>query len=154
MHLFPEGDTCHCCNKTLDVQCVHAGCCAKAEATRGHYAIARTIFQVAKTIDPSTTKEEVATGSDRLRPGGIATGTVIDGHRVAIDVGVASQAQRPQGGPIRNYVNLKLNTHRHVIDHEFRNEGISFRAAVWSQEGRPGRDAREVIDGLARHTEK
>ena len=73
---------------------------------------------------------------------------------MAIDDGVASQAQRAQGDPIQNYVKLKLNKHRRVIEHEFRNEGISVRAVVWSQEGRPGRDAREVVDGLAKHTEK
>ena len=33
-------------------------------------------------------------------------------------------------------------------------EGLLFRAAVWSQEGRPGRDAREVLDGLANMTQK
>ena len=75
---LPEVDLCHCCKKNpLDVHCVHAGCCAKAEAARGHYAVARTLFQVAQTINPSITKEEIATGLDRLRLGNVVTGVVI-----------------------------------------------------------------------------
>ena len=118
-------------NRLLDVKCIHAGCCATAEATRGHYAVARTFLAVAKAVGPTTIREETF-GSQRLRPGDLITGAVLDGRRVAIDVGVTSQAQRAQGDPIQNYVNLKLNKYRNVIDHEFRNEVISFRAAVWS----------------------
>ena len=93
--------------------------------------MARTLLAVAKAVDPTTTREETLCGS-RLRPGDLMTGAGLDGRRVAIDVGVTSQAQRAQGDPIQNYVNLKLNKYRNVIDHEFRNEVISFRAAVWS----------------------
>ena len=93
--------------------------------------MARTFLAVAKAVGPTTIREETF-GSQRLRPGDLITGAVLDGRRVAIDVGVTSQAQRAQGDPIQNYVNLKLNKYRNVIDHEFRNEVISFRAAVWS----------------------
>ena len=41
---IPETTTCHCCNKHLGAQCIHAGCCAAAEATQGHYAVSRTLF--------------------------------------------------------------------------------------------------------------
>ena len=82
----PEAIACHCCKQQVDVQRAHAGCCATAEAARGHYAIARTIPNVAKTIDPSTTKEEVSKGAERLRPGDITTGAIIDSKRVAVDV--------------------------------------------------------------------
>ena len=35
-----------------------------------------------------------------------------------------------------------------------RREELLFRAASWSQEGRPSRDAREVLDGLSNMTHK
>ena len=56
---------------------------------------------------------------------------------MAIDVGITSQAQRTRGDPIQHYVNVKLNKYRNVIENGMHNEGISFRAAVWTQEGRP-----------------
>ena len=155
---LPEADTRQCCKQALDVQCVRAGCCPKAQATQGHYAIARTVFQVAKTIDHSTTKEEVTTGEvttgpDRLRPGDIVTG-VIDGQRVAIDVGLTSQARRTPIDPVHQYAIDKVAKYRHLIDGEMWRAGLLFRAAIWSQKGRPGRDAREVVDGLSNLTHK
>ena len=109
---------------------------------------------MAKAVDPTTTREETFGESQRLRPGDIITNAVIDGRRVAIDVGIASQAKHTQGDPIQDYANTKFAKHRHTIQNELHPEGISFRAAIWSQEGRPGRDAHEVIEGLAYQTEK
>ena len=150
---LPEATTCHCCGKLLDVQCVHAGCCATSEATRGHYAVVRAITAVAKTIDPTTSREETY-GDARLRPGDVITNAVLDGRNMAIDVGVTSQAKRTQGDPIQDYQYKKINKYRHIIQNEFLLEGICFRAAIWTQEGRPGKDAIEVIEGLARQAEK
>jgi len=103
---LPEATTCHCCGKLLDVQCVHAGCCATSEATRSHYAVVRAITAVAKAIDPTTSREETY-GDARLRPGDVITNAVLDGRRVAIDVGVTSQAKCTQGDPIQDYQNKK-----------------------------------------------
>ncbi len=50
---IPEAITCHCCKQLADAQCVHAGRCATSEASRGHYAVARTLLAVANTINPS-----------------------------------------------------------------------------------------------------
>ena len=105
-------------------------------------------------MDPTTTREETCGGQQGQRPGDLISGAVLDGRRVAIDVGITSQAKQNQQDPIQHYVNVKLQKYRHVIDNELKQEGIAFRAAVWSQEGRPGRGAREVVDGLAKQTEK
>ena len=129
---LPATTECDISGHVMGVQCAHAGCCAKAAATRGHYAIARTLLHVAKTIDPSTTKEEVATGPDRLRPGDIVTGVAIDGQRVAIDVGVTSQARRTPLDLVYQYAIGKINKYRHLIDGEMRREGLLSKAAVWS----------------------
>ena len=151
---LPEATACHCCGKLLDVRCTHAGCCATAEATRGHYSVVRAITAVAKAVDPTTTREETFGDTQRLRPGDIITNAIIEGRRVAIDVGVTSQAKCTQGDPIQAYANTKFAKYKSTIQNELHPEGISFRAAIWSQEGRPGRDAHEVIEGHACQTEK
>ena len=122
----------------LDVQCVHAGCCTTSKATRGHYALARAITAVANTIDPTTSREESFGETHRLRPGDGITNAVLDGRRVAIDVGITSQARRSQGDPIQEYANIKLTKYRLTTQHDLLPAGISFRAAIWTQEGRPG----------------
>ena len=96
----------------------------------------------------------MATGPGRLRPGDIVTGAVIDGQRVAIDVGVTSPARRAPLGPVHQYALGKVKQYKHLIEGEMRREGLLFRAAIWSQEGRPCRDAREVLDGLSNMTYK
>ena len=73
---------------------------------------------------------------------------------MAIDVGITSQAKRTQGDPIQHYATSKLSKYRRIIENELQPDGISFRAAIWSQEGRPGKDAHEVIEGLAYQAEK
>ena len=151
---LPVATTCHCGGKLFDVQCVHAGCCATSEATRGHYAVVRAITAVAKTIDPTTSREETFGDTQRLRPGDVITNAVLDGRRMAIDVGVTSQAKRTQGDPIQDYEYKGINKYRQVIYNELLPEGTCFRAAIWTQEGRPGKDAIEVIEGLARQAEK
>ncbi|MFM7989947.1 MAG: hypothetical protein ACKPKO_62600, partial [Candidatus Fonsibacter sp.] len=112
---LPEAIACHCCGKMRDVQYTHAGCCATAEATRGHYAVVRAITAVAKTTDTNTTREEHCGDNQRLRPGYVITNAIIDGRRVAVDAGVTSQAKRTQGDPIQQYAITKLHKYRHTI---------------------------------------
>ncbi|MFM7984947.1 MAG: hypothetical protein ACKPKO_37070, partial [Candidatus Fonsibacter sp.] len=60
----------------------------------------RAITAVAKTIDPSTTREETFGDNQRLRPGDVITTAILEGHKVAVDVGVTSQSKRTQRDPI------------------------------------------------------
>ena len=117
-----------------------------------HYTIVRAITAVANTIDPTTSREETLGDAQRLRPGDIITNAVLDGTRVAIDVGITSQAKRTQGDPIQEYANTKFSKYKRIIQNELHPDGISFRAAIWTQEGRPGKDAHEVVEGLAYQT--
>eukprot|EP00974_Lingulodinium_polyedra_P009875 948067-Lingulodinium_polyedra.AAC.1 len=49
--------------------CDTRGCCASAESTKGHYVVARQFYALARTVDPTTTKEEATPGEDKQRPG-------------------------------------------------------------------------------------
>ena len=109
---------------------------------------------MAKTIDPTTSREETFGDTQRLRPGGVITNAVLDGRRMAIDVGVTSQAKRTQGDPIQDYEHNEVSKYRHVFYDELLPEGTCFRAAIRTQEGRLGKDAIEVIEGLARQAEQ
>ena len=46
----------------------------------------RAIAAVAKTIDPTTSREETFGDTQRLRPGHVITNAVVDGRKMAIDV--------------------------------------------------------------------
>ena len=81
-------------------------------------------------------------------------GAVIDGQRVAIDVGLTSQARRTPQDLVHQYAFDKVHKYGRLIEGEMRRAGLVFRAAIWSQEGRPGRDAREVVDGLTNMAHK
>eukprot|EP00973_Karenia_brevis_P039320 5429252-Karenia_brevis.AAC.1 len=77
-----EAGQCHVCGKVLDIKAVHAGCCAMAQATKGHYAVVKPLLATAKAIDPTTDREEPGlTADDRLRPGDIITSGALEQHR-------------------------------------------------------------------------
>ena len=89
-------------------------------------------------IDPTTTKEEIAPGMTRVRPGGITTSAVLDGKTVPIDIGITSQAQGTPGDPVHN--NATSDTTR-ITER---------RTSVQSSNMEPGgQDAQELINGVA-----
>ena len=144
-----EASTCHVCGKTLDVKCIHAGCCAGAESTKGHYAVVRQLFAVAATVDPTTTKEEATEGEQKLRPGDVESYAFLPGARTAVDVGITSQDSTRPGDCTAHYAREKFMKYRNAIRQQYSRDGICWRAAIFSQEGRPGTDAVSVLDGLA-----
>ena len=96
-----------------------------------------------KTSSPPTTKEEVATLPDRMRPGDITTGIV---------VATWASHLKPQESPIdleHPYATQHATTYNSRIGCDTQQEGIFFSGAIQSQEGRPGTDASEVMYGLA-----
>ncbi|MFM7987326.1 MAG: hypothetical protein ACKPKO_49235, partial [Candidatus Fonsibacter sp.] len=92
--------------------------------------------------------------NQRLRPGDVITTAILEGHKVAVDVGVTSQSKRTQRDPIQDYADHTTHKYKRIIENELRPEGIAFRAAIWTQEGRPGKDAIAVIEGLSHQAEK
>ena len=79
-----------CGRELLDPAGSHAHCCSLGEATRGHPAVARQVFEVAKHCDPAAELEApgLIPGTD-LRPADVLTGAC--GHGLAaLDVVIAS----------------------------------------------------------------
>ena len=110
----------------------------------------RQLFTVAKTIDPSSVKEEVVRSvEEKLRPADLTTLGIFDGKRTAVDVGITSQASTRTGDPTEHYAREKYRKYRHIIRNEYPRDGIIWRAAIWTQEGRPGADASSIVEGLA-----
>eukprot|EP00974_Lingulodinium_polyedra_P118616 11167864-Lingulodinium_polyedra.AAC.1 len=71
------------CKRPLDVKARHDGCCASAESTKGHYVVTRQLYAVARTVDPTTTKEEATPGEDKQRPGDVTSTGFLRGRRTA-----------------------------------------------------------------------
>eukprot|EP00974_Lingulodinium_polyedra_P105932 10255334-Lingulodinium_polyedra.AAC.1 len=70
----------------MDVKARHAGCCASAESTRGRYEVARQLYALARTADPTTVREEPAPGEEKQRPGDVVSNAFLLGRRTAVDV--------------------------------------------------------------------
>eukprot|EP00974_Lingulodinium_polyedra_P105378 10203593-Lingulodinium_polyedra.AAC.1 len=83
----------------MDVKARHVGCCAGVESTRGHYAVARQLYALARTAGPTTVRGEPAPGDDKQRPGDVVSNAFLLGMRTAVDVGICSQDSTRPGGP-------------------------------------------------------
>eukprot|EP00974_Lingulodinium_polyedra_P100367 9721492-Lingulodinium_polyedra.AAC.1 len=70
----------------MDVKARRVGCCASAESARGHYEVARQLYALARTVDPTTVREEPAPGDDKQRPGDVVSNVLLLGRRTAVDV--------------------------------------------------------------------
>ena len=111
--------------------------------------MARQIYALARTADPTTVREEAAPGDDKQRPGDVVSNAFLLGRRTAVDVGICSQDSTRPGDPAVHYAVAKRRKYQGVIERCYSREGIAFRAAIFTQEGRPGNDARDILDGLA-----
>ena len=54
---LPEASTCRLCGEALDRRACHATCCARAEATRGHYGLVKALMTVIRVADASAATE-------------------------------------------------------------------------------------------------
>eukprot|EP00974_Lingulodinium_polyedra_P057516 5535321-Lingulodinium_polyedra.AAC.1 len=98
-----EVGTCFVCKRALDVKARHAGCCGSAESTKGHYAVTRQLYAFARTVDPTTTKEEATPGEDRQRPGDVTSTVFFRGRRTVAGVGTRFQDSARPGDPTLHY---------------------------------------------------
>ena len=136
---FTEATRCHLCGEVLDKQAAHASCCARAEATRGHYAVVNVLMNVIRVADPSAATEVagLATTDPSARPADILTNAAIPGRGAALDVVVASQEAFGAGPDcVATAVKRKIRRYAAIL-HELHEAGIAFRPMAWSAEGRP-----------------
>ena len=133
-----EGNaTCRLCGAPLDPQLEHSECCSTAEATRGHYAVVRSVVEGLRLADPTVTTEPRGLTSTQARPADILTLAAVPGRSAALDVCVASpNAAGAQGDAAEAAFRRKLRRYRNEIP-ELAAVGIAFRPFVWTADGRP-----------------
>ena len=74
----------------MDPALSHAERCAKAECTRGHYAVARAFAEGLELADSSVKLEMRGLTETELRPADIYTEAAVPGHHAALDVTIIS----------------------------------------------------------------
>ena len=74
-NIVADSYTCPECNSLVDCKLSHSTCCAKAERTKGHYAVVRTIFDRVVEIDSAAVLEHrgLVEAEPGARPGDIFT---------------------------------------------------------------------------------
>ena len=99
--IVPDSFVCPECGECVDCQLTHSSCCAKAERTRGHYAVTKACFERFSYADPTYSIE--TTGLSVLEPSArsadIFTGAACAGRETAIDVtAVSTEVGDPDAG--------------------------------------------------------
>ena len=85
-NLVVSDQVCRICGEALDGAMSHALCCARAECTRGHYAVVRAVADGMAVVDASIQVEVYGLTGGGERPADILTTAAISGTRTAIDV--------------------------------------------------------------------
>ena len=142
---------CELCGQSLlDAAGSHALCCAKAESTRGHHGVSRTIFGMATQVDPAAEME--APGlipGTLLRPADVLTGALGVGL-TAIDIGIASpDAQHAGDDCLEAMYTRKVShyeDHREALDRQ----NITYEPMLFSCYGRPHARATTLLCTLAK----
>ena len=138
-----------CGRELLDSAGSHAHCCSLGEATRGHHAVARQIFDVAVHSDPSTEIE--APGlipGTALRPADVLTGAC--GHGLtALDIGIASPDAERAGADcaVTRYAEKieRYSAYTAMLDAQ----NVAYQPLVWTAYGRPHPRTTAILRTLA-----
>ena len=135
------------CARLVDTRLSHSSCCAKAERTKGHYAVVRAMFDRFAVVDTSATLEQrdLVEAEPGARPGDIFTTAALPNRDAAVDVTIVSQ-EAGSAGP-----DCVLTAHRgkfrryHAAVNEWGHDGIALQPLVWSNEGRSHPDVECVM---------
>ena len=115
----------------------HSEVCTLGEATRGHYAVVRSLVDGLRVADPGVTTEPRELTRTQARPADIFTSAAVPGRSAALDVCVASVESGSSGSDaLESAFRRKLRHYRNIIP-ELQAANIAFRPMVWSADGRP-----------------
>ena len=115
----------------------------------GHNAIARHVFDDAKTCDPNTELEaEGLIHGTRLRPADVLTGAL--GHGLtALDVGIASPDAQHAGDDCATTMYARKTAYYASYADMLDRQNILYQPLVWSAWGRPHPRTTAVLRTLA-----
>ena len=131
-----EDAKCQLCGELLDRSVGHGLCCARSEATRGHYAVVSTVVDGLVTVDPGVRTEVSGLVPSADRPADILTTAGVPGASTAIDVTIAAPDAKAAGKDACATAFRRKMTRYHHYFPTLRRQGVIFRPMVWSAEGR------------------
>lgn len=139
------------CDRLVDCQLYHSTCCAKAERTKGHYAVVRTVFDRIVEADSSATLEQrgLVEAEPGARPGDIYTVAAVPNRDAAVDVTIVSQEAAGAGTDCVATAHAgKFERYKEAVA-EWGADGPCLQPMVWSCEGRAHPDVARVMNFCA-----
>ena len=128
---------CRVCGKLLDPCLNHSEVCAIGEATRGHYAVVRSLVDGIRIADPAVTTEPRGLTRTQARPADVFTSAAVPGRSAALDVCITSPDSAAAGADAAESAFRRKLTHYADVIPELRSAGIAFRPMIWTADGRP-----------------
>jgi hypothetical protein len=143
---------CACCSRPLDAAGTHALACARAEATRGHYAVRDCVLHLAHLADPTAECEVpgLVASAPMLRPADVLTAAAFPGRLAALDVGVTSPHRPAAGDDACAAMHASKLAVYAPYSAELAASGVAYLPLVWSAYGRPHPEASAALELLAR----
>jgi len=135
------------CGSLSDPKLSHSTCCAKAERTKGHYAVVRAMFDRCSQVDTSAVLEQrgLVEAEPGARPGDIFTTAAVPNRDAAVDVTIVSQEAAAAGQDcVATAHSKKFSRYRTAVQ-EWGETGIRLQPMVWSCEGRSHPDVSRVM---------
>jgi hypothetical protein len=118
-------DSCSCleCGRLVDSRLSHSTCCAKAERTKGHYAVVRVMFDRFSEVDPGAVVDQgsevdpgLVEAEPGARPGDIFTTAAVPNRDAAVDVTIVSQEAAGAGNDCVVTAHRRtFNRYRHAV---------------------------------------
>lgn len=146
-HIMSASFRCAECGGQVDSKLSHAGCCAKAERTRGHNATARVLFDRMVEVDKGCSLEAqgLSTVEPGARPADLLTTAAVPNREAALDVTIVSQEASHAGRDcVAAAQQAKFDRYRATIN-TWDPAVRVFQPLVWSHEGRCHPDTCRVL---------
>jgi hypothetical protein len=135
--VHPEPFVCPECGSLSDTFACHSSCCAKAERTKGHYAVVGVCLDYIAKADPGATVEPAGLSESmpQARPGDIYTSGAVPNREAALDITVVSQEAGHAGHDcVDTAYKAKLSKYEEVRK-EWEGTNLVFQPMVFSHRG-------------------
>ena len=134
--LLTEPAPCACCEQQMDVYMEHSECCAKGEATKGHYRVVRGLMRGFALADTQAETEVLGLVDGTDRPADILTTAAAPSGSAALDVSITSPNRGDAGEDAAQtaYIRKIRRYRRHLK--QLSQQNITFRPLIWTADGR------------------
>ena len=146
-HIVADSFLCPECGQPVDTKLAHSTCCAKAERTRGHNAVARVLFDRFVEVDRACSLEVrgLSESEPGARPADLLTQAAVPNREAALDVTIVSPEAGGAGADcVASAQDRKFDRYAQITREWDPAERV-FQPLVWSCEGRSHPDTDRVL---------